>query len=116
MKLAKANKVARKRLKLANQYMNTGKSKEFYEEIVNALWGYLSDKLSIPTSQLLRDNILQELTIFGANEQLCHDVIDILDICDMALYSPQLSDKEISKIYNKTMTIINDIEAIKRQK
>lgn len=116
LKLAKANKVARKRLKLANQYMNTGKSKEFYEEIVNALWGYLSDKLSIPTSQLLRDNILQELTIFGANEQLCHDVIDILDICDMALYSPQLSDKEISKIYNKTMTIINDIEAIKRQK
>lgn len=62
---SKANKVARKRLKAAAGFMNSGDSEKFYAEMLKALWGYLSDKLSIPVSQLSRDNIVATLTEKG---------------------------------------------------
>lgn len=116
LRLAKANKVAKKRLKLAHKYMTTHKDKQFYEEIVNALWGYLSDKLSIPVSQLLRDNVAAELIEYGADDSLTKDVIEILDQCDMALYAPQSGGNQVAEIYNKTVRVINNIESIKRAK
>ncbi|MFC2138230.1 BatD family protein, partial [Bacteroidota bacterium] len=48
VKNKKANKLARKRLKTAQQYLNSNNKDLFYEEIVKAIWGYLSDKLTIP--------------------------------------------------------------------
>ena len=116
LRIVKANKVARKRLKTAHQFMLDHKNKEFYEEIVNALWGYLSDKLSMPTSQLFRDNIANELLKYGATESICNDVISVLNECDMALYSPQLSENAISDLFSKTELIIDQIESIKTRK
>ena len=115
LKLAKANKVAMKRLKHAHEYMIANKDKQFYEEIVNAIWGYLSDKLLIPTSQLIRDNVTLELAKYGADESLCADVIDVLNLCDMAIYAPQASSEQTKDIYNRTLDIINRIESIKRK-
>ena len=37
----------------------------FYDEVLKALWGYISDKLNIPVSQLSKDNIEDELTKYG---------------------------------------------------
>lgn len=115
LKLAKASKVAKNRLKLAHQCMFNSKDKEFYTEIVNALWGYLSDKLSIPTSQLIRENISTELQNYGADEILTKDVIDILDYCDMAIYASQACDMSLQELYDKTVDVINKIESIKRK-
>lgn len=115
LKLAKANKVAMKRLKHAHEYMIANKDKQFYEEIVNAIWGYLSDKLLIPTSQLIRDNVTLELSKYGADESLCADVIDVLNLCDMAIYTPQASSEQTKDIYNRTLDIINRIETIKHK-
>lgn len=115
IKLAKANKVAQKRLKLAQKYMISKNEKQFYEEIVNAIWGYLSDKLAIPTSQLLRENIMTELSKLGADESLCGEVINILNECDMAIYSSQSTTIQVDEIYNKTIDIIDKIESIKQK-
>ena len=104
-----------KRLKHAHEYMIANKDKQFYEEIVNAIWGYLSDKLLIPTSQLIRDNVTLELAKYGADESLCADVIDVLNLCDMAIYAPQASSEQTKDIYNRTLDIINRIESIKRK-
>ena len=43
----KANKMAVRRLKNAGKLMKENKKEEFYDEVLRALWGYLSDKLSI---------------------------------------------------------------------
>lgn len=115
LKLAKANKVAKTRLKLAHQYMSNSKDKEFYTEIVNALWGYLSDKLSIPTSQLIRENISTELQNYGADAHITNEVIEILDYCDMAIYASHACDITLQELYDKTVDIINKIESIKRK-
>ena len=57
MKTKKANKVATKRMKQAGKLLAANQKNEFYDEVLKALWGYISDKLNIPVSQLSKDNI-----------------------------------------------------------
>ena len=57
----KANKTAVKRLKNAGKLLKENKKEEFYDEVLRALWGYLSDKLSIPLANLTKDNVEAEL-------------------------------------------------------
>ncbi|MDE6100426.1 MAG: BatD family protein [Paramuribaculum sp.] len=116
MRLAKANKVARQRLKTAATFMQSGNNSDrFYEELLKATWGYLSDKLGIPVSQLSRENVSAELTSYGADEQLCSTVISILDQCEMARYAPAATHSELEKIYNEATEAINNLETIKRK-
>ena len=61
----KANKVAAKRMKNAGRLLAENKQEAFYDEVLKALWGYISDKLNIPVSQLSKDNIEDELTKYG---------------------------------------------------
>ena len=114
LKISQANKVAKKRLKIANKYMQTKDSEHFYEEMLKALWGYLSDKLSIPASQLLRPNIAQELLDRGAPAEVCDSIINILDECEMARYTPSSCDlQQIESVYTRATEAINDLEKIK---
>ena len=62
MRGKKANKVATRRLRTASKLMAAGRSGEFYDEVLRALWGYVGDKLNMPVESLSRDNISQRLT------------------------------------------------------
>jgi hypothetical protein len=111
-RLAKANKVARLRLKKAKQFMDNKANDAFYEEVLKALWGYLSDKLLIPSSQLNRNNITLELSSYGAQQLLIDKIIYVLDECEMARYTPQKSDEQVEELYNTTTHIMNEMESI----
>lgn len=108
MKLAKANKEAKKRLKLAKVFMDKKQDDKFYEEILRAVWGYLSDKLGIPVSQLSRDNVAFELSKIGANEELCGKFINVLDDCEMARYATGVAQP--SAVYEQATSAINELE------
>lgn len=111
---ARANKVARKRLKAAEGFMKNHQSDKFYEETLRAMWGYLSDKLNIPASQLTRDNIVARLTAKGVAPELADRVISILDRCEMARYTPDSSaESSVEALYNETADTINSIEKAK---
>lgn len=112
-KLAKANKVARQRLKTAAKFIKAKDKEKFYDEILRAIWGYLSDKLSIPVSQLSRQNIANELLKYGASESLAQQFITILDECEMARYTPQQNENQLESIYNQASSAMNAMAAIK---
>ena len=78
----KANKMAVRRLKNAGKLMKENKKEEFYDEVLRALWGYLSDKLSIPQSDLTKDNVETELAKYGVDESLTNEFMDILNTCE----------------------------------
>ncbi len=84
--------------------------------MLRGIWGYLSDKLAIPASQLLRENISAELSSYGAPQELTEKVIDVLNECEMARYSPEKSDEQINDLYNKASQAIKELEGIKRIK
>ncbi len=112
-KLAKASKVARKRLKTANEFMKSGDSDRFYEEMLKALWGYLSDKLSIPVSQLSRQNIVTTLADKGYPESITGELVSVLDECEMARYTPD-SSSQVDRVYQLGVNAINNIENYKK--
>lgn len=113
-KLAKANSKAAKRLKAARQAMDRNESDRFYAELNKAMWGYLSDKLDIPASQLIRDNIGAKLSDYGLGQESVDNTIAILDECEMARFTPQHSHLEMSQIYNQAAQAIKSIENVKR--
>ncbi len=55
MRLKKADRYARKRLTKSAVLLKQGETNRFYEELLGAVWGYLSDKLNIPLSALSRE-------------------------------------------------------------
>ncbi len=113
-KLAKASRVATKRLKAARGFMDRHENDKFYASLSSALWGYLSDKLSISASQLTRDNISSKLEAYGLAEDKIKDVVDVLDQCEMARFTPTHSDDEVAELYSKASQAINSIESKKR--
>lgn len=116
MKNKRANKVAAKRLKLGRQLMEKQQRDRFYEEMLRALWGYLSDKLTIPVSQLNRDNISAELRTFGISEELNKQILDLLDECEFARYAKsEENGNDMSEIYQKACDSINQVENTKRK-
>ena len=112
MRTKKANKVATKRLKLAAKYLKENKKDNFYDEMLKATWGYLSDKLSIPVSALNRDNIESELIKYGAAEEVVNTFHEILDTCEFARYAPAQSPGEMHQTYDKTVDAIGAMEKI----
>ena len=110
---AKASKVARRRLKAAESFMKTGDSDKFYEEMLRALWGYLSDKLSMPVSQLSRDNISATLASKGYSEENAEAIVSVLDDCEMARYTPDSSSK-MDSVFECGVNAINKLESNKK--
>ena len=106
---ARANKVAKRRLKTAEKYLKEQNSEKFYEEMLRALWGYLSDKLSIPTSQLTRQNIAETLSGKGYGEGAIEPIIAVIDDCEMARYTPESSSR-MDTVYAAGAEAINNIE------
>ncbi|MEG1748396.1 MAG: BatD family protein [Tannerellaceae bacterium] len=106
----KANKMAVKRLKNAGRLLKEGKKEEFYDEVLRALWGYLSDKLSIEQSNLTKDNVEIELAKYGVDETLLNEFMDILNTCEFARYAPTQASDAMDKLYELTVDAIGKME------
>ncbi|MDO4181743.1 MAG: BatD family protein, partial [Bacteroidales bacterium] len=106
----KANKVATKRMKNASKLLAGNQKEAFYDEVLKALWGYISDKLSIPVSQLSKDNIEEELTKYGVNPELIKDFIGTLNECEFARYAPGNQNEAMDKVYASAVEVISKME------
>ncbi len=109
MKRQKASKISRKRLKNARKFMQANNQTDFYKEIITALWGYASDKLSIPTSQLTKDNVMQAFAEHNIDENLSKKFVDLIDKCEFAHFVSG-SGNEMTAIYEETTGIIEQLE------
>ena len=105
----KANKVATKRLKKAAKLMAAGSQNEFYDEVLRALWGYVSDKLNMPVEQLSRENISQQLDAHNVSVETIQQFIGALDECEFARYAPGDAAGNMNKVYDAAMTAITQI-------
>ena len=111
----KANKVAIKRMKNAGKLLADKNSAAFYDEVLKALWGYISDKLSMPISQLSKDNIEEELQKHQVVDELIQEFINNLNECEFARYAPGNQDEKMDKIYSSAIDVISKMEnSIKR--
>ncbi|PSL35455.1 BatD family protein [Chitinophaga ginsengisoli] len=105
-----ANKVALKRLELAARYLKEGKDKAFYEETSRAIWGYLSNKLHVPFADLSKQLIQDKLTQQQVSVQYTAQLFDLLDDCEMALYTPMHNNDKMQGTYQQAVTVISRLE------
>lgn len=110
MRTKKANKVAAKRMKLAGKLLSENKKDAFYDEVLKALWGYISDKLNIPVSRLSKDNIEEKLRNHGVNEVLIKEFLDALNDCEFARFAPGDESQAMDKVYSSSIEVISKME------
>ena len=106
----KAGKVATRRLKVAKQKMAAKDKAGFYDEVLKAVWGYLSDKLIMPVSELSKENIAAELAARQVSEASIKECTALLGDCEFARYAPTLSGISVEKIYDRTAELMNKLE------
>ena len=115
MRTKHANKLAKKRLKQAKAYMAANDSGKFYAELLNAIWGYLSDKLGIPVSELNKENIASVLASREVDDGTVTMLMELLDKCEFSQYAPELADSGIGETYNKAVEVMDKLETVKKK-
>jgi hypothetical protein len=110
MRNRKATKIARKRLKKAADFLKSGKQEEFYVEISQALWGYLSDKFGISLADLSMDSIHEALVVKNVDEEIINQFIETLNNTEYARFAPGDKSLMMEKIYNEALELITKFE------
>jgi len=110
LKNKKANKLAQKRLKLAQRFLKEGNKDQFYEEVLKASWTYLSYKLAIPVSSLTKEKVETELLSHKVEQRIITQFMDILNTCEFARYAPNSGQQEMGNLYVETIQAISDLE------
>jgi hypothetical protein len=106
----KANKTAVRRLKTAEKLLKEHKKEAFYDEVLRAVWGYLSDKLNIPQAILTKDNVGVELSKYGVDETLSNEFMEILNTCEFARYAPAQASDAMDQLFKQTGSAISKME------
>lgn len=106
----RANRVALQRFRAAAKFMELDNQHGFYEEMLRALWGYMSDKLNIPVANLTKENVREELRKRNIASDTIQQFIDIIVSCDEAQYSPMAS-AQMSEVYAEGVQIISKLES-----
>lgn len=116
MKGKKANKIATKRLRQANKLMLAGKTNEFYDEVLRALWGYVGDKLNMPAEKLSRENISEKLQSHNVDDNTISKFLSAIDDCEMMRFAPGDPEGNMNKTFESAMTAIMEIENVMKKK
>ena len=97
-------------MKLAQTLLRDDNKDLFYDEVLKALWGYISDKLNIPVSRLSKDNVEETLNKYGVPNELIREFIDTLNECEFARYSPSDKNRAMDNLYVSAVSVITKIE------
>ncbi len=110
MRTKKANKIAVKRMKQAGKLLESGQKDVFYDEVLKALWGYVSDKLNIPVSRLSKENVEESLRTYGVENELIKAFLTALDDCEFARYAPGEDSRAMGNVYSAALDVITKME------
>ncbi|MBI5219424.1 MAG: protein BatD [Bacteroidia bacterium] len=110
VKNKRANKISKRRLKVAAQYLRQNNKTQFYNETLKALWGYMGDKLSIPVADLSRDTAASHLEKHQVETDLISKVMALIENCEYAHFAPSSEAYQMDKIYTEASNIISDLE------
>jgi len=110
MKNKKATKIARRRLQKAEKFRKTGDDKAFFEEIAQALWGYIADKFNVSQAELSMETVRQKLTERGVSDEVTSGFVKVLNDIEFARFAPGDTAGKMENIYNEAMGAILQAE------
>ena len=102
--------MAKKRLAIAHKSIAANNKEVFYEELHNALNGYLSNKFTIPGADLSKDTISTTLIQKNVKPETLQKLMSVLDDCEYARYAPAAVAGNLNEVYNSAVTLITQLE------
>lgn len=109
MKQIRANKIAQKYLKNAKKLLSNGNNDLFYEETARSLWNFVANKLNISPSELTRETVKEKLLERIPDSELVDKLIELIDRCEMARYSPQFDNEPLEKVYAHSVEVLSKL-------
>lgn len=110
VKRRKANSMAQKQLKIAQEFLSKNEYNPFFEELFKALYGYLSNKLSLSQSELNKSKIEEMLSQKGVELEPIQKIINVLETCEFARFAPVKDEKKMKQAYQDAIEIISLLE------
>lgn len=111
LKYQKAEKNAKQILKLATKSLETNDLAGYYNNISQALFGYLGDKLKIQKADFTLDKAIDTLNSNAIDEELVVRIKSVAEKCEFARFAPNAVGADSGgKIYNSVLAIIDEIE------
>lgn len=112
-----ANRIASSRLRAAELLMLKNKNLDFYDEVLQTLWGYASDKLNLPVEHLSRENLSEQFSKIDISKEVIDNYISAIDECEFERYAPGDEKGNMKRTLTVAMKAIADMEeAIKKLK
>ncbi|HEY4787846.1 MAG TPA: BatD family protein [Bacteroidales bacterium] len=106
----RADKFASKRLKQAKSYLTTNEKEMFFDEVLKAVWLYLSDKLNISLAELSRDTALELLKNKNIDEEIIQMFNQLIDNCEFARYAPSAPGVSMQDDYQRAIDLITKLQ------
>ena len=106
----KASRVARKHLRVAATNLKNNQENAFYESVLKAFWGYLSDKLGIPLATLNRETAIEGLRVKNVDEALISELLKVVDQCEFARFAPAGGNQAMQEVYHSAENVISKME------
>jgi hypothetical protein len=106
----KAARIASNRLNVARKSLKSSDFRNFYSDLLSALWGYLGDKLSIPLADLKKENVMTALLEKSKSDELTTMASDLIDICEYNRYAPADGNDDPARIFDMAVELIKRIE------
>lgn len=110
VKNRKAQKVARNRLTKAQKIKRQGNDRAFYDEIAQALWGYISDKFNLQKANLSMDTVKDLLEQKQVDEDTIQAFMDTLNNIEYARFAPGDTKGKMENIYSEALHAIMQAE------
>lgn len=110
VKERKAARMAKKQLSAAEKHMLANRKDEFFNEVLNALHRYISDKLGLPVADLSKERILAMLEQRHVDDQTRLQLLETLNTCEYAKYAPSAVTGDLKKVYHDTVGLISQLE------
>jgi hypothetical protein len=112
VRIRKANKMAKRRLKLAQKYLALSQSEQFHDELLRAMWGYVSDKLNIQVANLSSDSAIKTLAKYDVEETDIQEFMRIISICEYARYAPKGEPLQMAELYQSAIELIAKLDGV----
>jgi len=111
----KANKIALKRLKYAQNCINNNDFDSFFEEIEKSIWVYFADKFKVSIADLSKETVSTHFYSNTIDINTEKEFIALLDECEFARYAPASNkNAQMGDILNKAKHIIIEVETALR--
>ncbi|MBS1596673.1 MAG: protein BatD [Bacteroidetes bacterium] len=97
----------------AKRLLDTGDYRGFYTEVNRTIWKAVSEEINIPASQLNKYNISLQLQSRGWSAETTSSLIDILNECEMKLYTPDYNTENMQALLQQAEELVLKLKSTK---